>query len=115
MQFELSSCFVCICVDVLYLVVDQNVYETEIEIAILFIWRSQKLKYDLFGEEIEMKLEVENSNNFFGLARNRNRNKSRSRKQKQKQKIAILFIWCRQKYKQKYVFDLYFSWFKNAS
>ena len=31
MQFKLSSCFVCICVDVLYLVVDQNEYEIEIE------------------------------------------------------------------------------------
>ena len=40
MQFELYICFVCICVDVLYLVVDQNEYETEIDIAILFIWCS---------------------------------------------------------------------------
>ena len=31
MQFELYICFVCICVDVLYLVVDQNEYEIEIE------------------------------------------------------------------------------------
>ena len=44
MQFELYICFVCICVDVLYLVVDQNEYE----------------------------IEIENSNIiFFGLARNR--------------------------------------------
>jgi hypothetical protein len=32
MQFELYSCFVCICVDVLYLVIDHNEYEIEIEI-----------------------------------------------------------------------------------
>ena len=31
MQIELYICFVCICVDVLYLVVDQNEYEIEIE------------------------------------------------------------------------------------
>ena len=30
MQVELYICFVCICVDVLYLVVDQNEYEIEI-------------------------------------------------------------------------------------
>ena len=31
MQFDLYICFVCICVDVLYLVVDQNECEIEIE------------------------------------------------------------------------------------
>ena len=31
MQIELYICFVCIYVDVLYLVVDQNEYEIEIE------------------------------------------------------------------------------------
>ena len=31
MELELYNCFVSICVDVLYLVVDQNEYEIEIE------------------------------------------------------------------------------------
>ena len=46
MQFELSSCFVCICVDVLLLIVDQNEYEIEIENSnIIGVARNRNMIY----------------------------------------------------------------------